>query len=97
MNVERAARQIIAACKRGEAEVVLSIQGKRATKFHALFPELTTDLLGLINRLLPEPGSIGSERAKGVESTSAFSPSFLAILDDQAAERNNEMARPMAS
>ncbi|HXG68226.1 MAG TPA: SDR family NAD(P)-dependent oxidoreductase [Blastocatellia bacterium] len=91
MNAERAARQIIAACKRGDAEVVLSVQAKLAVKFHALFPGLTADLMGLVNELLPEPGGIGKERAKGEESESALSPSFLTILNDRAARQNNEV------
>src|SRR3954453_8374357 len=36
MSAERAARQIIAACKRGDAETVLSLQAQLAVKFHGL-------------------------------------------------------------
>src|SRR5256885_462145 len=43
MNAERAARQIITACKRGDAEVVLSIQAELAVRFHGLFPGVTQD------------------------------------------------------
>lgn len=85
MGAERAARQIIAACKRGEAEVVLSLPAQITDTFRALFPELTVDLLGMINHLLPAPGGIGSGRAKGKESYSALSPSWLMTLSDQAA------------
>jgi short-subunit dehydrogenase len=92
MKAERAARQIIEACKRGDAEVVLSIQAQLAVKFHALFPGLTADLLGLVNRLLPGPGGIGRKRAKGKDSQSELSPSWLTVLNEQAAERNNEVA-----
>jgi NAD(P)-dependent dehydrogenase (short-subunit alcohol dehydrogenase family) len=35
---------------------------------------LTADLLGLVNRLLPGPGGIGTHRARGEESQTAFSP-----------------------
>jgi short-subunit dehydrogenase len=90
MSAERAARKIITACKRGEAEIVLSVQAKLAAKFHDLFPGLTSDLLGLVNRLLPKPGGIGSERALGRESHSALAPSLLTALGDSAAKRNNE-------
>ncbi len=41
MNAQAAARQIIAACKRGDAEVVLSLPALVGDKFHALFPGLT--------------------------------------------------------
>ncbi len=91
MKAERAARQIIAACRRGEAEVILSLQAVLAVKFHQLFPELSSDLLQLANRLLPAPGGIGKKRAKGKDSESEFSPSLLTTLGDKAALRNNEV------
>jgi len=92
MSAERAARQIIAACKQGKAEVVLSLQAQIVTKFHGLFPGLTADLLGVVNRLLPEADGIGSESAEGKDSTSDLSPSALTTLSDRAAQRNNEIA-----
>jgi NAD(P)-dependent dehydrogenase (short-subunit alcohol dehydrogenase family) len=91
MSAERGARQIVAACARGDAELVLSIQAEIAAKFYALFPGLTQDLLGLINRFLPEAGGVGTSRMKGKDSTSAVSPSALTALSDAAARRNNEM------
>jgi short-subunit dehydrogenase len=92
MMAERAARQIVDACKRGDAEIVLSIQAQLAVKFHALFPGLTQDLLGLVNRVLPGPGGIGRKRAKGKNSQSELSPSWLTVLNEKAAQRNNEVA-----
>ncbi len=91
MQAERAARQIVAACKRGDAEVILSAQAVLAVKFHALLPELSADLRALANQLLPAPGGIGANRAKGKDSESALSPSLLTTLGDHAAERNNEI------
>jgi len=92
MRAERAARQIIAATKRGDAEVILSMQAVAAVKFHQLLPELSADLLALVNRLLPAAGGgIGKRRAKGKDSESKLSPSWLTGLSDEAARRNNEM------
>ncbi|HEX8424087.1 MAG TPA: SDR family NAD(P)-dependent oxidoreductase [Pyrinomonadaceae bacterium] len=91
IGAERAARQIIAASKRGDAEVILSAQAVAAIKFHQLFPELSADILALVNRLLPAAGGIGQRRAKGKESESELSPSWLTTLGDEAAKRNNEM------
>jgi NAD(P)-dependent dehydrogenase (short-subunit alcohol dehydrogenase family) len=91
ISAERAARRIIAATKRGEADVVLSLPAVAAVRFHALFPELTNDLLAVMARLLPAPGGVGTERVEGKNSTSALSPSVLTTLGDRAAERNNEM------
>jgi NAD(P)-dependent dehydrogenase (short-subunit alcohol dehydrogenase family) len=90
MSAERAASQIIDACRRGDAEVVLSLQAQLAVKFHGLFPGLTADLLGIVNRLLPAPGGIGRRSAKGKESESAVSPSLLTALTEAAARKNNE-------
>jgi short-subunit dehydrogenase len=91
ISAERAARQIIEACRRGDAEIVLTIPARLAAIFHGVFPGLTADLMGLLNLLLPEPGGIGTARAKGAESQSAFSPSWLTALSDKAALENNEM------
>jgi short-subunit dehydrogenase len=91
MSAERAARQIITACKRGDAEVILSVPAQAAVIFHGLFPGLTADLLGIVNQLLPASGGIGSARAKGEESQSMLSPSWLTTLGDRAALRNNEV------
>jgi short-subunit dehydrogenase len=91
MSAQRAARQIIAACKRGDAEVVLSLTAQIAVKFHDLFPGLTANLLGFFNKLLPEPGGIGSDSALGKDSHSSLSPSGLTALTDKAAQQNNAL------
>jgi short-subunit dehydrogenase len=91
MNAERAARQIIGAMKRGDAEIVLSLAAKCAILFHGVFPGLTSDLLGIVNQLLPRPGGIGTEKLPGKESTSDWAPSWLTKLSDEAAEKNNEL------
>jgi short-subunit dehydrogenase len=91
ISAERAARQIIEACRRGDAEIVLTVPARLAALFHGVFPGLTADLMGLLNLLLPEPGGIGTARAKGADSQSAFSPSWLTALSDKAALENNEM------
>ena len=92
-SAERAARQTIAACKRGEAQVVLSLPAKLATLVHDLFPGWTADILGLANTLLlPGPGGIGTDYLPGKHSASPLSPSWLTTLNDRAAQRNNEIA-----
>ncbi|MGH2415420.1 MAG: SDR family NAD(P)-dependent oxidoreductase [Microcystaceae cyanobacterium] len=90
MSAQKAARQIIAACKRGDAEVVLSLSAQIGEKFHALFPGLTANLLSWIDRLLPEAGGLGHASVTGKESHSDMSPSLLTTLSDRAAQRNNE-------
>jgi short-subunit dehydrogenase len=90
-SAERAARQIIGAVKRGDAEVVLTLPAKLATIVHGLFPGLTADLMAIVNSFLPGPGGIGTQRIKGKDSQSLLSPSLLTLLSDRAAFRNNEM------
>jgi len=92
MSAKRAARQIVNACQRGDAEVVLSLPAKLAVKFHGLAPATTASFLSLVNRMLPPPGGIGTEVRTGEQSFSDVSPSWLTTLNERAAQRNNEVA-----
>ncbi|MCU1307293.1 MAG: ketoacyl reductase [Acidobacteriaceae bacterium] len=92
MDVDRAARKIVNACRYGIAEVVLSAPAKLAVKFHGLFPGLTADLLDLENRLLPRDGGIGSARAKGYDSESSVTLSRFTAMTRAAERRNNQIA-----
>jgi NAD(P)-dependent dehydrogenase (short-subunit alcohol dehydrogenase family) len=92
VSAERAAREIISACRRGRTELVISVPAKLAVLFDTLLPEVTSNLFALANKLLlPGPGGIGEREAKGKESESALSPSWLTTLNEQAAVRNNEI------
>jgi short-subunit dehydrogenase len=91
ISAERAAEQIVEACRRGNAELTISIQAQIATKMNALFPELTAEILELVNRLLPSAGGIGEGYALGKESASFASPSFLTAQLDKESFQNNEL------
>lgn len=91
IKAERAARQIVDACKHGRAELIISMQAKIAVTFDALFPEASAEMMALVNRLLPEPGGIGDRSVKGKDSTSSWSPSWLTRLTEEAAIDNNEL------
>ncbi|WP_026735593.1 SDR family NAD(P)-dependent oxidoreductase [Fischerella sp. PCC 9605] len=90
ISAESAARQIIAAAKRGDAEVVLSVPAQIGDKFHALFPGLTSEILSWVNRFLPESDGIGSDRIQGKDIQSSMSPSVFTSLTDKAAQQNNQ-------
>lgn len=92
MSANRAARQVVDACARGDAEVVLSLPAKMATLIHGMFPDLTVDVLGAINRFLPAPGGIGTEVRTGKQSRSKASPSWVTALNERAAQENNQIA-----
>ncbi len=90
-SAERAAAQIINACRYGKARVTLTFQAKAAALANAVAPGPTSWLLELVNRALPGDGGIHDQVAKGLESQSAWSPSLLTVLGDRAARRNNEI------
>jgi NAD(P)-dependent dehydrogenase (short-subunit alcohol dehydrogenase family) len=93
MSAQRAARQILNACRHGQAEAVLSLPARLAAAADALAPELTAEVLILANRLLPPPGGIGIDAREGKDSTSRWSPSWLTAWAEEAARENNEMLR----
>jgi NAD(P)-dependent dehydrogenase (short-subunit alcohol dehydrogenase family) len=90
-SARRSACRIVNASVRGDAEVVLSLPAIVATKVHGLFPGMTTDLLGLMNVFLPPPGGIGRDIRTGKQSSSSISPSWITILNEQAAQENNQV------
>ncbi len=93
IGAENAAKQIIEACRRGDAEAIISIQAEIAAKANALMPELVSEISGLINRILPSAGGIGERHALGKDSTSFASPSFLTASIDEESYQNNELER----
>lgn len=86
ISAEHAARDIIAAIKRGDAEVTLGLPAQLLAGFHGLFPGLTSDIMALVNRLLPSPGG-DSQRHLGRDSETAITESFLTTLGQRAAEK----------
>ena len=94
ISPERAARQIIRACRYGEAELIITAQAKMAVLARIAAPELFLDTMALVNRLLPGPSSSDGDEAKpGRESESdmARPQQPLTAPMYRAAEKNNEM------
>jgi NAD(P)-dependent dehydrogenase (short-subunit alcohol dehydrogenase family) len=86
VSVEYAAREIVAALKRGDAEVTIGLPAQLLAGFHGLFPGLTSDIMALVNRLLPAPGG-DKQRHLGRESETAITESFLTVLGRRAADK----------
>src|SRR5881628_301624 len=57
MNADRAARKILAACRRGQPSVTLTFAARMAILGNALFPNLTGYWMKIVNRFLPKAGS----------------------------------------
>ena len=93
ISAERAARQIIEACRRGDPELTITIQARLAVLASAVSPGLFARSMQVFNRLLPgSAGREGDVLRTGWESQSSLSRSPLAGPTYRAAEENNEMA-----
>jgi NAD(P)-dependent dehydrogenase (short-subunit alcohol dehydrogenase family) len=90
ISAERAARQIVSACRRGDAELIISLPARLAVVFHGIAPGLTLELLSAVDRLLPEPGGTGTVARTGRESESPLTLSALTGLTRQAARAHNQ-------
>ena len=85
------AREIIDACRYGEAERIITLPAKLGAALQGIAPNLISELMAVANETLPAPGGIGEQRARGKDSESTLSQSVLTTLTDQAAGRNNEL------
>jgi NAD(P)-dependent dehydrogenase (short-subunit alcohol dehydrogenase family) len=97
MDAARAARQIVAATRRGDAERTLSLPAQLLARVHGLFPGFTANVLGAVDRfVLPNPGKQGfvAKRGMAVEaeltSPHAQMQKTLTTLGREAAERLNQ-------
>jgi len=87
---ERAARQIVGACKSGKSSLIITPAAKAAAFLHEAFPNVTIDILALANRLLPAYGGLGTGVAKGRDSETFVTQSWATVLNDRAARRFNQ-------
>jgi short-subunit dehydrogenase len=92
ISAESAARRIVAACRRGDAEVLFPLPAKVATVVNAIAPGLTAGVLATVDRLLPGTEGAGSRRRWGADSQSWLSPSWITRLGDRAARKYNQIA-----
>lgn len=87
MSMERAAREIVTAVKRGESELVMPASANLMARLHGAFPELSIAAAGWANRMLPGP-SRSTEKVSGLEiQRRNISPKLRHI---------SELARPQA-
>jgi NAD(P)-dependent dehydrogenase (short-subunit alcohol dehydrogenase family) len=92
ISAERAVSQILRAARRGRAEIMPSRLAALAARVHGLSPRLTAAVFGLVNRILPGPGGIGTRRVRGRDSQTALTSSFLTTLSQRAALEYNQIA-----
>ena len=90
MNGRRAARKIVAATRRGQAEIILTPQAKLLAWMNGLFPGATSEIMGLTARLMPRTGQDDANRALGSDSETPLSRSVLTHFGRRAAREFNE-------
>lgn len=95
MGVDRAARRIVRACENGSSQLVLGLPPKLAVKVNALFPAASAAASAMASRALPGAGNAGLDKAKGADSRTPLTESWLSALDQRAAERNNQTPNPI--
>lgn len=92
ISAERAAGQIIDACRHGDPELTITVPAKIATRVSSLAPWTIARAMAIANTLLPGPHGVEGDRHKrGKESQSKWIDSFATTLTDRAAAANNQI------
>ena len=93
MSADRAARKILAACRRGQPSVTLTFAARGAIVGNALCPNLTGYLMKFVNRFLPEAGDEEGNKSRAGSEVRRLIPDWLTRTADEATVRNNESKR----
>jgi NAD(P)-dependent dehydrogenase (short-subunit alcohol dehydrogenase family) len=80
ISAERAARQIVRATQRGEAERILSLPANLLGRLHGVCPGMTANLLSAVNRVLPRSEPASASRALGMEVQQRLRSRLLDVL-----------------
>jgi NAD(P)-dependent dehydrogenase (short-subunit alcohol dehydrogenase family) len=90
MNADRAARKILAACRRGQPSLTLTFAARGAILGNALFPNLTGYMMKLVNRFLPGMSGEEGDKLRAGSEVRRSIPDWLTRSADKATTRNNE-------
>ena len=90
MNADRAARKILAACRRGQPSLTLTFAARVQIVANALFPNLTGYAMQLVNRFLPESSPAEGNRSRAGCEVRRLIPDWLTRGADKATARHNE-------
>jgi short-subunit dehydrogenase len=92
MNADRAARKILAACRRGQPSLTLTFAARSAIFGNTLFPNLTGYAMKMVNRFLPGGGRQQANQLRAGSELSRLTPKWMTCLADRATRKNNEDA-----
>ncbi len=94
ISAERAARQIVSACRYGDPALTITAGATIAVAANAVMPATVARAMMLVARLLPAPNGVAGDTGKpGLESEgkTRWTPSLVTRLTDNAAVANNEI------
>jgi NAD(P)-dependent dehydrogenase (short-subunit alcohol dehydrogenase family) len=92
ISAERAGRQILDACRRGDAELVITVPAKLAVLARTVAPELFSAATSLVHRVLPRAvGAEGDIAQPGRSVGTDLAQSRVLAPLYAAAEKNNEL------
>ena len=89
ISVQRAAKQVVNATRRGDTELIITASAQILSRLHGAFPGLITDILTISTRFLPK--GEGTARHLGSESETPISKSPLTTLGQKASQDYNEL------
>ena len=88
MSAERAARLILAAAARGDAEAIIPFTVRQIAKVAAVFPNLVLAAWRSVHRVLPPPGSRFAVQGQHLNLNPVLQAAVT--LNERAADRNNQ-------
>src|SRR5882757_565962 len=89
-NADRAARKILAACRRGQPSLTLTFAARGAILGNALFPNLTGYMMKIVNRFLPGTADEAGNESQAGAQVHRLTPRWLTRSADRATQENNE-------
>jgi NAD(P)-dependent dehydrogenase (short-subunit alcohol dehydrogenase family) len=93
IGAARAARSVVRATMRGDSEKILSFPADAAARFHGLFPGLTSDLMGVVARMLPSGTQLPGDSRPGHAVEAGLHSrlwKFMTLAGRRAAQSLNE-------
>ena len=90
MDADRAARKILAACRRGQPSLTLTFAARGAIVGNALFPNLTGYAMKFVNRFLPDAAGENGSQSRAGSELPRRTPEWMTRLADRATKLNNE-------
>ncbi len=91
IGARAAARAVLDAALRNQAEVVLSLPAQSIALLHGIAPAFVSNLMRLSASLLPGPGGVEQQRMRGHESSTAATESPLTALGKKAERQYNQI------